>query len=90
MANKQIEVTATVRVISVAKKKPLTETENFNCKVSLAPGVDYPKDVLKQVVEVDVNDKFTEVFLERIKRTPSLKNSIGGTKWQVEVSSVQY
>ena len=90
MISNKIEVSATVRIVSTIKNKPLTETENYNCQVSMMPGIDYPDKVKREVILNDVAYQFTEVFQERLKRTPALKNKIGGTKWSVDVSSVQY
>lgn len=89
MTYRYIDVTATVRIVSTVKGKPLTETENFNCKVQIMD-MPYPQEVLGSVINTEVRFKFLEVFQERLKSNSKLKNSIGGTRWSVDVSSIQY
>src|SRR4051812_42631587 len=86
---KYLDVTATVRIRSTIKGKPLTETENYSCKTQVM-AMAYPKSALDSIVKADVHLKFEELFRERLKKDAKLRNAIGGIKWSVDVSSVQY
>jgi hypothetical protein len=90
MTSSVVNVKSTVRIISTIKGKPLTEAEVFFINVNLMPGVNYPDTVKKTVCETEVRHQFAEVFVGRLKKNAILKNSIGGTKWSVDLLTMEY
>ena len=85
-----VSVTGTVRVISSLKKKPLTDAEQFTHTMKIMDGIPYTALILNQLAKGEIRDAFEEVFRERLKKVPALKNSIGGTRWMVDTMNVEY
>ena len=85
-----VSATATLRVLSTLKKKPLTDVEQFTHTFKIMEGIPYTPKIITDLAVVECKDAFEEIFLTRLKKTPALKNSIGGTRWMVDVMNVQY
>lgn len=90
MQKKKINIRATVRVISTAKGILLSPAEHYEHQINIMPGIDYPDSVLKELVDSETRLSFLELFRDRMKKTPALRNKIGGTKWSVDVLNVEY
>lgn len=85
-----VSATATLRVIASQKKKPLTDVEQFNHTFKIMDGVPYTPKIITELATIECKDAFEELFRTRMKKTPALKNSIGGTRWVVDIMNVQY
>ncbi len=87
---KEVNVTATVRILSHIKSKPLTAVETFNHKVKIMVDVPYKNEDLEHLFEAETKIKFEELFLKRMKSIPALKSLVGGTRWKVDVLNIEY
>jgi hypothetical protein len=97
-------VDATLRIVSTVKGEhlcgpekcqltiPVVEGGQDNISLFLGSGEMQSVDprIIQVCCDTEMRFHFVEVFRQRIKEDLELKRKIGGTRWSVEVDSLQY
>lgn len=82
---------ARVSVVSQIRQDRLTRPEMFpwvaHVNESLTEG---SSTVLKQELESQLLNAFTQVFLTRLREDARLRQKIGGTKWMIKIHEYTY
>lgn len=86
----QVSVTASMRIISTAKGKPLIPVETFTYIVNIMAGIAYPDNVLQALCDSETRLAFVELIRERLKKDVELKRFLGATKWSADVVELEF
>lgn len=84
-------VYARVSVVSQIRQDRLTRPEMFPLNVQVSESlVEGDATVLKEELENQLLNAFTQVFLSRLREDARLRQKIGGTKWMVKIHEYTY
>lgn len=82
---------ARVSVVSQVRQDRLTRPEMFPLVASVSESlVEGSSAALKQELETQLLNAFTQVFLSRLREDARLRQKIGGTKWQIKIHEYTY
>lgn len=82
---------ARVSVVSQIRQDRLTRPEMFPMVAHVNETlVEGSPAALKQELENQLLNAFTQVFLSRLREDARLRQKIGGTKWQIQIHEYTY
>lgn len=81
---------ALVRIVSKIKGDELLSAEKFEPVVMVARAAIYHAAVAQSLVEEETRLAFARDFKARMKTDPTLRQRIGGIRWQVDLIRCSY
>ncbi len=87
---KPVNVTATLRIVSTIKGKPLIPVETFHHVAQIDDDYDFSDVIITAVCDAQTREAFVDAFRDRLRKNSKLKNEIGGTRWSVDILSISF